>query len=152
MVSNEALISAIKYINTLRSSGKAPHNLTGAERVFDLLFSAGHTLAVYGSLMPGKENHHLISDIEGAWETGHVYGKFQDGGWGWGLGYPSVIWDPAGDAIPVRVLVSKDLPVHFDRLDRFEGDGYVRILAPVYQSGKVRWVANIYESATKEPG
>ena len=149
MISNNAIISAINYINTLRSSNHETQALEKVERVFDLLFSASHNLAAYGSLMPGRENHHLISEIEGTWETGMVLGHFYDGGWGAGLGYPSIVWEPAGEEIPVHVLVSKNLTNYWDQLDHFEGEDYHRILVPVYRRREIRWVANIYESAIK---
>ncbi len=113
----------------------------------DLIRAAGTCLAVYGSLMPGRENHYLIADIKGTWDQGIVRGQFFDGGWSDGTGYPYIHWDPEGDMIPVAVLISAQLPFHWGRLDAFEGDGYRRILAPVLQGGEVRWVANIYQSA-----
>ncbi len=125
-----------------------PH-LPEAERVFDLLFCSSNILAVYGSLMPGKENHHVMDGIHGNWLAGVVKGYFQDNGWGAGLGYPSMVWDPEGEEIPVQVLVSADLPDHWHRLDHFEGEDYHRILIPVYRGDRVRWVANIYESVIK---
>ena len=113
----------------------------------DLIDAANTCLAVYGSLMPGRKNHYLVADLEGVWESGIVRGQFFDGGWSEGTGYPYIHWDPAGDIIPVAVLISDALPLHWGRLDAFEGDGYRRILAPVFQGDEVRWVANIYQSA-----
>lgn len=135
--------------NTLRASTAKDEERNAAEGSLNQQFDTKKTLAVYGSLMPGKENHHVVAHIAGFWHTGYIKGYFEDGGWSMGTGYPSIIWDPAGVSIPVSVLVSDYLPQHWSRLDYFEGDAYQRILIPVYQGKEVKWVANIYESATK---
>ena len=156
MITVDALQDTINYLNTTRRNSKRQmENMRpraeGAEHVFDLLFQSSTILAVYGSLMPGKENHHVMDGVNGVWTPGIVRGYFQDNGWGAGLGYPSMVWDPEGEEISVQVLVSKYLPAHWHRLDHFEGEDYNRILIPVYQGDRVRWVANIYESAIKSP-
>ena len=157
MISREALHNALKYLNTSRQrqamlTQASDFTSDEAEHVFDLLFPSNRTLAVYGSLMPGKENHHVMEGISGSWEPGTVRGYLHDNGWGAGMGYPSMVWDPSGEEIPVQVLVSADLPDNWDRLDYFEGEDYLRILAPVYKAGEVRWVANIYHSVQKIDG
>ena len=145
----DGLRPALNRINDLRVSKKHPDIVSEVEDLCEHLFASHKTLAVYGSLKPGKENHHLISDIAGHWDTGYVHGTYIDGGWARHLGYPSMLWQPEGDQIPVSVLVSENLSNHWERLDRFEGADYQRILIPVFKQGEVKWVANIYESATK---
>jgi gamma-glutamylcyclotransferase (GGCT)/AIG2-like uncharacterized protein YtfP len=88
-------------------------------------------LATYGTLAPGRPNHHLLDALEGHWSEGHVYGKLVDAGWGAGLGYPALILDPDGLAIPVHVFESMNLPDHWSRLDDFEGPGYQRVVTSV---------------------
>jgi gamma-glutamylcyclotransferase (GGCT)/AIG2-like uncharacterized protein YtfP len=88
-------------------------------------------LATYGTLAPGRPNHHLLDALEGHWSEGHVYGKLADAGWGAGLGYPALILDPDGLAIPVHVFESMNLPDHWSRLDDFEGPGYQRVVTSV---------------------
>ena len=145
----DGLQAAVKRINDLRVSNTDPEIVSEVEALFEQLFASHKTLAVYGSLKPGKENYHLVSDIAGHWDTGYVHGMYIDGGWGQKLGYPSMIWHSEGEQIPVSVLVSENLSDHWERLDQFEGADYQRILIPVFQQGEVKWVANIYESATK---
>lgn len=158
MISVKSLQHTIKYVNAgrqnfLEEKGWLPGGATSeAEHVIELLFHPCKILAVYGSLMPGRENHHLLDGVAGCWSPGIVKGHYQDNGWAEGVGYPSVVWDPEGDEIPVQVLVSDELPAHWGRLDSFEGEAYRRILAPVYEGNRVRWVANIYESAIKCDG
>ncbi len=88
-------------------------------------------LAVYGTLVPGRVNHHELADLRGRWVQGTVHGKLIDVGWGAALGYPGLILDPSGSAVAVHLLESLDLPDHWARLDEFEGPGYRRVVTPV---------------------
>jgi gamma-glutamylcyclotransferase (GGCT)/AIG2-like uncharacterized protein YtfP len=89
-------------------------------------------LATYGSLAPGRPNHHQLAGLEGRWLKGHVDGLLVDAGWGASLGYPALVLDPAGAAIGVNVFESIDLPAHWARLDAFEGPGYQRVVTTVH--------------------
>src|SRR5215210_786363 len=93
--------------------------------------TAFHRLATYGSLAPGRPNHHQLDSLEGRWSEGHVYGTLVDAGWGASLGYPALILDPDGSAVDVRVFESVDLPAHWSRLDEFEGPRYQRVVTAV---------------------
>jgi gamma-glutamylcyclotransferase (GGCT)/AIG2-like uncharacterized protein YtfP len=90
-----------------------------------------HRLATHGSLAPGRPNHYQLDGLEGRWFEGHVYGRLINAGWGAGLGYPALILDPGGPAIPVHVFESVDLLDNWSRLDDFEGPGYRRVVAMV---------------------
>jgi gamma-glutamylcyclotransferase (GGCT)/AIG2-like uncharacterized protein YtfP len=90
-----------------------------------------HRLVTYGSLAPGRLNHHQLDGLEGRWSDGQVYGTLVEAGWGSGLGYPALILDPEGLAIDVQVFESADLPAHWSRLDHFEGPGYKRVVTTV---------------------
>jgi gamma-glutamylcyclotransferase (GGCT)/AIG2-like uncharacterized protein YtfP len=92
---------------------------------------AQHRLAVYGSLAPGRHNHDQLEGISGTWVSGHVRGSVIDIDWGADAGYPGFILDPDGPPVPVMVLESPQLGEHWDRLDAFEGPGYVRIVVDV---------------------
>lgn len=94
-------------------------------------YGALYRLATYGSLAPGRPNHHQLDTLEGHWSEGHVYGKLIEAGWGAGLGYPALILDPDGSAISVQVFESMNLPDHWSRLDEFEGPGYQRVVTNV---------------------
>jgi gamma-glutamylcyclotransferase (GGCT)/AIG2-like uncharacterized protein YtfP len=88
-------------------------------------------LAVYGTLAPGKPNHHQLARLEGSWRPGRVSGRSIDHGWGAAIGYPALELDPAAPPVDVHLFESPDLPGHWDRLDAFEGEGYRRVIASV---------------------
>ena len=88
-------------------------------------------LAVYGSLAPGRPNHHELSDLAGRWIEGTVRGQLHQEGWGAELGYPGLVLNPAGPTIDVQLLDSPDLVHHWTRLDEFEGPGYRRTVTAV---------------------
>ncbi len=100
-----------------------------------------HSLLVYGTLAPGRENHHLLAELSGSWSEVTISGVL--GAW---EGYPMFRWDPFGDRIPAWLLRSRDLPAHYDRLDEFETDAYVRLLIPFDGPDGVG-VANCYVAA-----
>jgi gamma-glutamylcyclotransferase (GGCT)/AIG2-like uncharacterized protein YtfP len=105
--------------------------------------TALHRLATYGTLAPGRPNHHQLSGLSGRWLEGHVYGALVDAGWGASLGYPALVLDPDGRAIDVLVFESTDLPAHWPRLDQFEGPGYRRVTTIVHtRAGELE--ASIY--------
>jgi gamma-glutamylcyclotransferase (GGCT)/AIG2-like uncharacterized protein YtfP len=93
---------------------------------------AQHRLATYGSLAPGRPNHHHLDGLDGRWFQGRVHGRFIDAGWGSALGYPALILDPTGPAVEVYIFESIDLPAHWARLDTFEGPGYQRVVTTVH--------------------
>lgn len=96
--------------------------------------TAVHRLATYGSLAPGRPNHHQLHGLEGRWFAGHVNGMLVHAGWGAGLGYPALVLAPDGSDISVDVFESVDLPAHWERLDDFEGPGYRRVVTLVRTS------------------
>ena len=88
---------------------------------------AEHRLATYGTLAPGRPNHHQLDGLDGRWFDGMVRGNLMPEGWGAELGYPGLVIDPAGGQVPVHVFESADLPAHWPRLDAFEGAAYARV-------------------------
>ncbi|SFT86748.1 Uncharacterized conserved protein YtfP, gamma-glutamylcyclotransferase (GGCT)/AIG2-like family [Geodermatophilus amargosae] len=112
--------------------------------------NACHRLAIYGSLAPGRPNHHQVAGLDGLWFPGRVHGRLVEAGWGASLGYPALIVDPDGWVIDVDVLESEDLPGQWSRLDDFEGPGYERVLTTVHTAaGELE--AHVYVlSATDE--
>ena len=85
-----------------------------------------HCLATYGTLAPGRANHHQLAGIGGRWLAGVVKGRLFASGWGAALGYAALVPDESGDEIAVYLLVSDQLPDHWLRLDAFEGSDYRR--------------------------
>jgi gamma-glutamylcyclotransferase (GGCT)/AIG2-like uncharacterized protein YtfP len=92
---------------------------------------AHYRLATYGSLAPGRPNHHQLDGLDGRWLDGRVYGRLVQAGWGASLGYPALVLDRDGSAVDVLVFESVDLPAHWSRLDEFEGPGYQRVATTV---------------------
>ena len=88
-------------------------------------------LAVYGTLAPGRSNHHQLTGLEGRWRNGTVRGRLFESGWGAALGYPGLILDEQGETVEVQLFESPDLPAYWQRLDAFEGSGYNRVVAAV---------------------
>jgi gamma-glutamylcyclotransferase (GGCT)/AIG2-like uncharacterized protein YtfP len=88
-------------------------------------------LAVYGSLRPGRVNHHQISALTGSWTRGTVRGKLSSSGSGAAAGFSGLILDPLGPPVDVDLFESTELPQHWARLDEFEGSGYKRVIAAV---------------------
>ena len=123
------------------------------ERLIEaLLDHPERRLAVYGSLLPGEDNHHHVATLAGRWMEGTVEGSLCDRGWAARQGYPGFVPGSSGDRVAVKVLESPALPDAWDRLDAFEGEAYRRILAPVEMASgtgageETVWrVCNIYE-------
>jgi gamma-glutamylcyclotransferase (GGCT)/AIG2-like uncharacterized protein YtfP len=87
-------------------------------------------LATYGTLAPGRVNHHQLAGLKGQWQHGTVRGRL-DAGWAAAHGYPGLVLDPLGPAVEVHLFESADLPDHWARLDAFEGSGYRRVVTQV---------------------
>jgi len=94
------------------------------------LFGASERLIVYGSLAPGRANHHHVAELAGDWTSGWITGDRVPIGWGTALGHAAVRFRAGGERIPAWVLRSAELPTAWDRLDAFEGAAYQRLLAP----------------------
>ncbi len=144
---------------TSAATGRAE---TPSETIDRLLGFPSHRLAVYGSLAPGKKNHHLMAGMEGTWQKAMLRGSLRNEGWGAGQGFPGFLWDGANTPVAAHVFSSPDLPRHWQRLDEFEGEEYQRILVPVeilpqqaktglagdpeMEDGEIK-VCNVYELA-----
>jgi gamma-glutamylcyclotransferase (GGCT)/AIG2-like uncharacterized protein YtfP len=100
-------------------------------------------LATYGTLGPGRPNHHHLADLAGRWLKGTVRGRLVAEGWGAAMGFPALALDPEGEAVEVDVLESPDLPGAWARLDAFEGREYRRIVTEV-ETAEGRLEASIY--------
>jgi gamma-glutamylcyclotransferase (GGCT)/AIG2-like uncharacterized protein YtfP len=93
--------------------------------------AADTRLAVYGTLAPGRVNHHQLTKMQGSWRQATVKGRLVEAGWGSDLGFPGLVLDAAGPEVEVQLFVSADLPRHWSRLDAFEGAGYRRVVTQV---------------------
>jgi gamma-glutamylcyclotransferase (GGCT)/AIG2-like uncharacterized protein YtfP len=114
-------------------------------------------LAVYGTLAPGRQNHHIVAPLGGEWSDGIVEGDLWQEGWGATLGYKAFRPRVGGAEIRVHLLTAPGLTAAWPELDRFEGPGYKRILVPVFRTGprdamQLHTIANIYAAASDGTG
>lgn len=105
-------------------------------------------LAVYGSLAPGKPNHHHLADVPGSWSEGWVEGVLHDRGWGAGAGFPGIVLQAGASPVAVQLLESDELPAHWARLDAFEGEEYRRTQVAVHRTDTKPVMASIYALRT----
>lgn len=101
-------------------------------------------LFVYGTLGPERPNEHILSNMGGSFETASIKGLLKEEGWAAKMGYPGIVLDPQGDVIDGFIFSSEHLAVHWERLDKFEGDAYQRVLAEVIASNGKSIRANVY--------
>ncbi len=149
-----ALITAVNAARGWRDGlehSPAPDG-AGAEGRRAARFGGNRKLAVYGTLAPGRPNHHVVAPLGGGWTDGIVEGDLSAEGWGATLGYPAFLPRVGGAAVAVQVLTSSALAEAWAELDRFEGPEYQRILVPVFRPGPaderhLYTVANIYAAA-----
>ena len=134
------------------STGTEADDLSTSEPTTKAHVSHGATgrLAVYGSLAPGRPNHHQLHDLAGRWIGGTVRGQLCHEGWGAELGYPGLVLDPGGPTVGVQVFESPDLADHWTRLDEFEGPGYRREVTAV-STAEGELLASIYVITPNEP-
>jgi gamma-glutamylcyclotransferase (GGCT)/AIG2-like uncharacterized protein YtfP len=109
----------------LRSFTGSGIEMTGCDRAADT------RLATYGTLAPGRVNHHHLAGLKGQWQQGTVRGRLVDAGWAAPLGHPGLVLDPLGPVVEVYLFESAELPDHWPRLDEFEGTGYRRVVTQV---------------------
>ena len=95
-------------------------------------------LVVYGTLAPGKVNHHIISEIPGSWKDCIVNGHVDEAN-----GLPYFSWEPRGPSLKAQLFTSSVLPSMWKEIDNFEGPSYQRILIPVKIIDEID-IANIY--------
>lgn len=88
-------------------------------------------LFVYGTLAPGRPNAHVLADVSGTWEAATVKGTLLPQGWGAAVGYPGIVLHDDGSEVHGMLFTAEDLAKHWQRLDRFEGEGYELRLTPV---------------------
>jgi len=115
-----------------------------AERAIERVHRASVTLAIYGTLAPGKANHHHIAELGGTWHDAAVRGRLDRVPCGIHEGLPAIVLDPAAAPHPLKVLVCEHLPAAWPRLDAFEGDEIQRLLVPLEGADGATGVANIY--------
>jgi gamma-glutamylcyclotransferase (GGCT)/AIG2-like uncharacterized protein YtfP len=146
VVAPASLNDVLGNLNRLRDAPDA-NMRREVESLAETLFGASRHLIAYGSLAPGARHEGETATLTGEWHSGWVTGTLVERGWGASLGYPALVWHPAGERrVAAHLLVSPDLPQHWERLDAFEGETYRRILAPFYDEAGFVAVGNLYEA------
>ncbi len=84
------------------------------------------TLFVYGTLMPNCPNGHVLENIVGKFVPATVKGELIGAGWSASMGYPGIKLDPEGDTVHGYLFYSDNLCDHWDFLDEFEGEEFIR--------------------------
>ena len=143
---SEAELQSLLLLNELRhDTDREPQRLAELEAEFETSFKVSSHLAVYGTLAPGRVNHHLVADIPGEWISDlFVRGHLMSEGWGASLGFPALRWTLDGPEVAIQLFISTQLSEHWPRLDEFEGEEYQRILVPVYRGHELMTIANLY--------
>ncbi|GGH73761.1 hypothetical protein GCM10011379_35640 [Filimonas zeae] len=90
----------------------------------------GHAFIVYGGLAPGGMHYNFIKNIRGQWQQCTIQGRLENKGWGADLGYAGyrTAGEEEAQAITAHILFSEDMGHHWQRLDEFVGEGYIRQL------------------------
>ena len=101
-------------------------------------------LFVYGTLAPGRPNEHVLASVPGEWETAFVRGELVMQGWGAAAGFPGINLDGDGPMVHGLLFSSAQLDEHWERLDDFEGDGYLRVRVQVTLTAGGTRTAHIY--------
>jgi gamma-glutamylcyclotransferase (GGCT)/AIG2-like uncharacterized protein YtfP len=102
---------------------------------------SGNRLVVYGSLAPGEENHHVVAGLEGTWQPCVITGTIDIHD-----GYRIFRWEKDGERVHAQMLISRDLPENWRRLDEFEGADYRRVVIPAELEGRLV-LASVYTAA-----
>ncbi|MBX2846917.1 MAG: gamma-glutamylcyclotransferase [Acidiferrobacterales bacterium] len=88
-------------------------------------------LFVYGTLAPNQENHYLLEDIIGQWQTATLKGWERDQQWERYSGYPGIKRSNKNSTVNGHLLSSETLSEYWPRLDEFEGSEYQRVIVNV---------------------
>lgn len=145
--SNLPLLNKRKDIGTITLKTLDHYDLSSEEKDFLSRHKPENKLIIYGTLAPGKPNHHKISHIKGEWKAGLLKGgKLETKGWGAELGFNGFVPVSENEQtdIPCYVLFSDDLHKNWDYLDEFEGSGYKRILAIYELEDKKQSIGYLY--------
>ena len=78
----------------------------------------------------------MVASIRGTWLAGTIRGTLGRHPSGQYEGYPAFRREPSSGDVDVDVLISGELPDHWERLDRFEGPGYRRVVVEVSLAGQ----------------
>jgi gamma-glutamylcyclotransferase (GGCT)/AIG2-like uncharacterized protein YtfP len=109
-------------------------------------------LVAYGTLIPGRSNHHMMAGLDGTWSEIRVHGTLGESEWNGLEGLPAFVPDPAAPPVDAWLFTSTDLPRHWPALDDFEGPGYRRVIVDI-ETPTGAWLppAQVYEALHMRP-
>lgn len=111
-------------------------------------------LFVYGTLAPNQPNAHILAPINGTWRPATIRGKLYPNGLGATVGFPAVIPDTShenqGEIVKGLVFSSNELDEHWQWIDEFEGDGYLRTEVEATLENGEKLIAFVYSLDPKE--
>lgn len=111
-------------------------------------------LFVYGTLAPNQPNAHILAPINGTWQPAHIFGKLFPDGIGATSGYPAVIPDTnhenQDEIVKGLVFSSDELNEHWQRIDEFEDEGYLRTEVEATLENGEKLTAFVYSLDPKE--
>ena len=93
-------------------------------------------LFVYGTLVPGGPNEHVLKKIGGSWKKGFIWGELYKEGWGTEMGYPGIRLEEKKERIKGYVFSSNRLEDYWNKLDDFEGKEYMRVKTIITLEGE----------------
>jgi hypothetical protein len=77
--------------------------------------------------MPNCPNAYVLENIVGKFVPATVKGKLIDAGWSAGMGYPGIRLEMGNDTIHGFLFYSDNLINHWEKLDIFEGEEFIRM-------------------------
>ncbi len=111
-----------------------------------------HRLVAYGTLIPGRSNHHMVDALGGTWHQVQVHGTLGQSRWNALERLPAFVPDPEDPPVDVWLLHSEALSASWADLDAFEGPTYQRVAIDVFDTDGVRLTdAYVYASLAMEP-
>ena len=95
---------------------KADSDLSDEEKFVIRKYQPQNIFIVYGTLGPGRPNHHKIEHIKGRWSKVTIKGKLEAKGWGADLGYYGYVKASFGEEqqeISAFILFSDELTLNW---------------------------------------
>src|SRR3546814_6998489 len=109
-VDRDKLTAALDQVNRARLGLRTGDDPAAIERDIEDMFRPFVKLAIYGTLAPGKANHHYIGGLGGAWQDAAVRGSLGRVPCGMHGGLPAMLLDPASPLQTLKLLPCEGLP------------------------------------------
>ena len=142
-VRDQGVYDLVERANVARLGGMDDADARAAEAVCRDVFGAEERIAVYGALAPGEARHYMLAPLRGAWTTGFVRGRLEQGPWSALIG-AGLRLEGGAERVPVHVLHAPMLEKAWASLAAIRAAGFVRMLAPVEDGDGVATVANVF--------